>query len=122
MEGCESYRPLLNATRVAPGRFATSSGSIADAGSDVCCGKTAIDSGTDAQITPVLRESAHLTSGMLPEDMRKRVVDNLPDAAPVTEELQEAGEAVGESLEDTSDGSTSNSGGSLDLLSDEGGN
>ena len=41
----------MNATRVAPGRFATSSVSIADAGSDVCCGNTAIDSGTDAQIT-----------------------------------------------------------------------
>ena len=36
-------------------RFATSSGSIAEAGSDVCCGKTAIDSGTDAQITAKLR-------------------------------------------------------------------
>lgn len=77
---------------------------------------------TDAQITPVLRESAHLTSGMLPEDMRKRVVDNLPDAAPVTEELQDAGEAVGDSLEGVGDGDTSNSGSSLDLLSDEGGN
>ena len=77
---------------------------------------------TDAQITPVLRESAHLTSGMLPDDMRKRVVDNLPDAAPVTEELQDAGEAAGDSLEGAGDGDTSNSGSSLDLLSDESGN
>ena len=54
---------------------------------------------TDAQVIPVLRESAHLTSGMLPPDMGDRITDNLPDAAPTTEELQEAGEAVGEAVE-----------------------
>ena len=54
---------------------------------------------TDAQIIPTLRESAHLTSGMLPPDMGDRITDNLPDAAPATEELQEAGEAVGEAVE-----------------------
>ena len=56
---------------------------------------------TDAQIIPALRESAHLTSGMLPPDMGARIMDNLPDAAPVTEELQEAGEAIGETVEDS---------------------
>ena len=76
----------------------------------------------DAQITPVLRESAHLTSGLLPEDMRGRVVDNLPDPASVTEDLQEAGEAVGESLEESGGSDSANSNGGLELLSDEGGN
>ena len=52
---------------------------------------------TDAQIVPALRESAHLMSGVLPPDMADRIVDNLPDAAPATEELQEAGEAVEDS-------------------------
>ena len=56
---------------------------------------------TDAQIIPALRESAHLTSGMLPPDMGARITDNLPDAAPVTEELHEAGEAIGETVEDS---------------------
>ena len=56
---------------------------------------------TDAQIIPALRKSAHLTSGMLPPDMGTRITDNLPDAAPVTEELQEAGEAIGETVEDS---------------------
>ena len=76
----------------------------------------------DAQMTPLLRESAHLTSGLLPEDMRDRVVDNLPDAAPVTEDLQEAGEAVGDSLEEAGGADSLNSSGGLELLSDEGGN
>jgi len=56
---------------------------------------------TDAQITPALRQSAHLMSGMLPPDMRDRIVDNLPDAAPATEELRDAGEAVGKIAEDS---------------------
>ena len=77
---------------------------------------------TDAQITPLLRESAHLTSGLLPDEMRARVVDSLPDPAPVTEELQEAGKAVGDSLEETDSSGNPDSGGSLELLSDEGGN
>ncbi len=77
---------------------------------------------TDAQITPLLREGAHLTSGLLPDEMRARVVDSLPDPAPVTEELQEAGEAVGDSLEKTDSSGNPDSGGGLELLSDEGGN
>lgn len=69
---------------------------------------------TDAQVIPVLRESAHLTSGMLPPDMGDRITDNLPDAAPTTEELQEAGEAVGEAVESSEvEG--------LELLEDESG-
>ena len=69
---------------------------------------------TDAQIVPALRESAHLMSGVLPPDMGDRIVDNLPDAAPATEELQEAGEAVGEAVEDSEVKG-------LDLLDDESG-
>ena len=69
---------------------------------------------TDAQIIPALRESAHLMSGVLPPDMGDRIVDNLPDAAPATEELQEAGEAVGEAVEDSQVKG-------LDLLDDESG-
>ena len=69
---------------------------------------------TDAQIIPALRESAHLMSGVLPPDMGDRIVDNLPDAAPATEELQEAGEAVGEAVEDSKVKG-------LDLLDDESG-
>ena len=69
---------------------------------------------TDAQIIPALRESAHLMSGVLPPDMGDKITDNLPDAAPVTEELQEAGEAVGEAVENSEvEG--------LELLQDESG-
>ena len=69
---------------------------------------------TDAQIIPALRESAHLMSGVLPPDMGDKITDNLPDAAPVTEELQEAGKAVGEAVENSEvEG--------LDLLQDESG-
>ena len=69
---------------------------------------------TDAQIIPALRESAHLMSGVLPPDMADKITDNLPDAAPVTEELQEAGEAVGEAVENSEvEG--------LELLQDESG-
>ena len=69
---------------------------------------------TDAQIIPALRESAHLMSGVLPPDMGDKITDNLPDAAPVTEELQEAGEAVGEAVEN-------NEVEGLELLQDESG-
>ena len=69
---------------------------------------------TDAQISPALRESAHLMSGVLPPDMGDKITDNLPDAAPVTEELQEAGKAVGEAVEN-------NEVEGLDLLQDESG-
>ena len=69
---------------------------------------------TDAQIIPALRESAHLMSGVLPPDMADKITDNLPDAAPVTEELQEAGKAVGEAVENSEvEG--------LELLQDESG-
>ena len=69
---------------------------------------------TDAQIIPALRESAHLMSGVLPPDMADKITDNLPDAAPVTEELQEGGKAVGEAVENSEvEG--------LDLLQDESG-
>ena len=46
--------------------------------------------------------------------MGEKITDNLPDAAPVTEELQEAGEAVGEAVENSEvEG--------LELLQDESG-
>ncbi len=77
---------------------------------------------TDAQITPALRESAHLMSGVLPPDMREQLIENLPDASEKTEELQEAGEAVRERIEDAPSDINDGSGGGLNLLQDEGGN
>ena len=77
---------------------------------------------TDAQITPVLRESAHLMSGVLPPDMREQLSENLPDASETTEELQEAREAVSERIEDAASDNNDGSGGGLNLLQDEGGN
>lgn len=77
---------------------------------------------TDAQITPALRESAHLMSGVLPPDMREQLIENLPDASETTEELQEAGEAVSERIEDAASDNNDGSGGGLNLLLDEGGN
>ena len=77
---------------------------------------------TDAQITPALRESAHLMSGVLPPDMREQLIENLPDASETTEELQEAGEAVSERIEDAASDNNDGSGGGLNLLQDEGGN
>ena len=77
---------------------------------------------TDAQITPALRESAHLMSGVLPPDMREQLIENLPDASETTEELQEAGETVSERIEDAASDKNDGSGGGLNLLQDEGGN
>ena len=77
---------------------------------------------TDAQITPALRESAHLMSGVLPPDMREQLIENLPDASETTKELQEAGEAVSERIEDAASDNNDGSGGGLNLLQDEGGN
>ena len=77
---------------------------------------------TDAQITPALRESAHLMSGVLPPDMREQLIENLPDASETTEELREAGEAVSERIEDAVSDNNDGSGGGLNLLQDEGSN
>ena len=77
---------------------------------------------TDAQITPALRESAHLMSGVLPPDMREQLIENLPDASETTEELQEAGEAVSKLLEDDASNNNDGSGGGLNLPQDEGSN
>ena len=77
---------------------------------------------TEAQITPALRESAHLMSGVLPPDMREQLIENLPDASETTKELQEAGEAVSERIEDSGSDTNDGSGGGLNLLQDEGGN
>ena len=76
---------------------------------------------TDAQITPALRESAHLMSGVLPPDMREQLVENLPNASEKTEELQEAGEAVIKRIEDAAPDNNDGSGGGLNLLQDESG-
>jgi len=77
---------------------------------------------TDAQITPALRGSAHLMSGVLPPDMREQLIENLPDASETTEELQKAGEAVSDSIEDATSDNNVGSDGGLKLLRDEGGN
>ena len=58
--------------------------------------------------TPMLRDSAHLMSGLLPTDMRKRIVDNLPGASETTKDIQDAGDSI-----------TDPDGTSLDLLEDE---
>ncbi|MEK9855716.1 MAG: CvpA family protein, partial [Rhodobiaceae bacterium] len=73
---------------------------------------------TDATITPMLRDSAHLMSGMLPTEMAKRITDNLPGASETTKDIQEAGENLGKAGD--SMGEASGSG--LDLLQDETGN
>ncbi|GIS11115.1 MAG: hypothetical protein CM15mP115_02660 [Alphaproteobacteria bacterium] len=61
-------------------------------------------------------------SGVLPPDMREQLIENLPDASETTEELQEAGEAVSERIEDAASDNKDGSGGGLNLLQDEGGN
>ena len=61
-------------------------------------------------------------SGVLPPDMREQLIENLPDASETTEELQEAGEAVSERIEDAASDNNDGSGGGLNLLQDEGGN
>ena len=58
--------------------------------------------------TPMLRDSAHLMSGLLPTDMRARIVDNLPGASETTKDIQDAGDSI-----------TDPDGTSLDLLEDE---
>ncbi len=70
---------------------------------------------TDATITPMLRDSAHLMSGMLPTEMAKRITDNLPGASETTKDIQEAGENLGKAGD--SMGEASGSG--LELLKDE---
>ena len=42
------------------------------------------------------RGGAHIMSGMLPDDIRGRVIDNLPTPTEPTTEIQEAGDALGE--------------------------
>ena len=50
----------------------------------------------ESQITPMLRGGAHIVSGMLPDDIRDRVIDNLPAPTEPTTEIQEAGDSLGE--------------------------
>ena len=50
----------------------------------------------ESQVTPMLRGGAHIMSGMLPDDIRGRVIDNLPTPTEPTTEIQEAGDALGE--------------------------
>lgn len=70
---------------------------------------------TDGAITPMLRDGAHLMSGMLPTEMAERITDNLPRASETTKDIQEAGENLGKAGD--SMGEASGSG--LDLLQDE---
>ena len=85
----------------------------------------------DAEITPVLRGSAHLFAGVLPDDMRKMLIEKLPPAAKEVDAIQDTLEKVGETIDDRTSSSDSgtidtNAGAgtetSLDLPSDEGGN
>ena len=62
----------------------------------------------ESAVTPMLRDSAHLMSGLLPSDMRDRIVTNLPDASATTKDIRKAGENLGK-----------NDNTSLDLLEDE---
>ena len=48
----------------------------------------------ESQVTPMLRGGAHLMSGLLPTDIRDRVIDNLPTPAETTTEMQEAGDRL----------------------------
>ena len=50
----------------------------------------------ESQVTPMLRGGAHLMSGLLPTDIRDRVIDNLPTPAETTTEIEEAGDSLGE--------------------------
>ena len=50
----------------------------------------------ESQVTPTLRGGAHLMSGLLPTDIRDRVIDNLPTPAETTTEIEEAGDSLGE--------------------------
>lgn len=70
---------------------------------------------TDAAITPMLRDSAHLMSGWLPAEMGDRIVDNLPGASDTTKDIQDAGENLGKASEGLGEAGDS----SLDLLDDE---
>ena len=62
----------------------------------------------ESAVTPMLRDSAHLMSGLLPSDMRDRIVTNLPDASATAKDIRKAGENLGK-----------NDNTSLDLLEDE---
>ena len=53
----------------------------------------------EATVTPMLRDSAHLMSGLLPSEMRDRIVDNLPDASDTAKDLKDASDSVGEAGE-----------------------
>jgi len=70
---------------------------------------------TDAAITPMLRDSAHLMSGVLPAEMGDRITDNLPGASETTKDIQEAGENLGKAGDSLGEAS----GSGLELLKDE---
>ena len=81
----------------------------------------------DAEITPALRGSAHLFAGVLPDDMRKMLIEKLPPAAREVEAIQDTVEKVGETIDDRydsrdADKTDTDAGMALDLRSDEGGN
>ena len=81
----------------------------------------------DAEITPALRGSAHLFAGVLPDDMRKMLIEKLPPSAREVEAIQDTIEKVGETIDDRydsrdADKTDTDAGTALDLRSDEGGN
>ena len=68
----------------------------------------------------MLRDSAHLMSGLLPSEIRERIITNLPDASATTQDIQDAGESLGESVgENIGENAGDSDSTSLDLLEDE---
>jgi len=63
----------------------------------------------------MLRDSAHLMSGVLPAEMGDRITDNLPGASETTKDIQEAGENLGKAGDSLGEAS----GSGLELLKDE---
>ena len=77
----------------------------------------------DAQVTPFMRSGTHIFAGMLPGELRDRIIENMPAADETTTNAIEAGNALGNSLEEalpSSENGDGNSGiGGLNLLDDE---
>ena len=74
----------------------------------------------DSAVTPMLRDSAHLMSGLLPSEIRERIITNLPDASATKQDIQDAGESLGESVgENIGENAGDSDSTSLDLLEDE---
>jgi len=75
---------------------------------------------TDAQTTPVMRSATHIFAGMLPGEMRERIIKNIPAPSAGTEAAIEAGDTLGTTIEENLPGTNSEDGNSgLNLLQNE---